>query len=91
MTSASKTTFCNYDLKILRTKVTKNLTNLHKKFCEFPSCSEFRQFYTTQPIKTRYLTCQDLLGNFDANKFSKSNQLGYCEQNQIFISFSHHY
>ena len=36
MTYASKTTFCLNNLKILRPKVTKNLTNLRKKFCEFP-------------------------------------------------------
>ena len=36
MISASKTTFSLKNLKILRPKVTKNLTNLLKKFCEFP-------------------------------------------------------
>ncbi len=35
MISASKTTFSLNNLKILRPKVTKNLTNLLKKFCEF--------------------------------------------------------
>jgi len=35
MISASKTTFSHYNLKILRPKVTKNIKNLHKKFCEF--------------------------------------------------------
>jgi len=35
MTSASKTTFSHYNLKILRPKVTKIIKNLHKKFCEF--------------------------------------------------------
>ena len=35
MTYASKTTFCLINLKILRPKVTENLMNLHKKFCEF--------------------------------------------------------
>jgi len=34
--SDSKTTFSQYNLKILRVKVTKNLTNFLKKFCEFP-------------------------------------------------------
>ncbi len=33
--SSSKTTFSHYNLKILRPKVTKYLTNLPKKFCEF--------------------------------------------------------
>ncbi len=33
MISASKPT---YNLKILRPKVTKNIKNLRKKFCEFP-------------------------------------------------------
>jgi len=36
MISASKTTFSHYSLTILRPKVTQNLTNLPKKFCEFP-------------------------------------------------------
>jgi len=36
MISASKTTFSHCNIKILRLKVTKNLTNLLKKFCEFP-------------------------------------------------------
>jgi len=36
MISASKTTFSLKNLKILRPKRTKNLTNLHKKFWESP-------------------------------------------------------
>jgi len=36
MISASKATFSHYNLKILRPQVTKNIKNLHKKFCEFP-------------------------------------------------------
>ncbi len=36
MLSASKITFSLNVLKISRPKVTKNLTNLLKKFCEFP-------------------------------------------------------
>ena len=36
MTYASKTTFCLNNLKILRPKVTKNIKNLRKKFCEYP-------------------------------------------------------
>jgi len=36
MISASKTTFRHYNLKILRPKDAKNITNLRKKFCEFP-------------------------------------------------------
>jgi len=35
MIAASKITLSHYNLKILRPKVTKNLTNLPKKFCEF--------------------------------------------------------
>ncbi len=35
MISASKTTFSHNNLKISRPKVTKNLTNLPKKFCKF--------------------------------------------------------
>jgi len=34
--SASKTTLSHYNLKILRPKVTKNIKNLYKKFCECP-------------------------------------------------------
>jgi len=36
MISASITTYSHYNLKILRPKVTKNIKNLSKKFCEFP-------------------------------------------------------
>jgi len=36
MISTSKSTFSHYNLKILKPGVTKNLTNLLKKFCEFP-------------------------------------------------------
>jgi len=36
MISASKTTFSLNNIKILRLKVKKNLTNLRKKFCESP-------------------------------------------------------
>jgi len=36
MISASKSTLGRNNLKILRPKVTKNLTNLEKKFCESP-------------------------------------------------------
>jgi len=32
---ASKTTFSHFNLKMLRPKVKKNVTNLPKKFCEF--------------------------------------------------------
>jgi len=39
MISASKTTLNLNNLKILRPKVAQNLTNLRKKFCEFPPCS----------------------------------------------------
>jgi len=34
MISASKTTYNHYYLKILRPKVTKNIKNLRRKFCE---------------------------------------------------------
>jgi len=36
MISASKTTFSHYNLQVVRLKVTKNIKNLRKKFCEFP-------------------------------------------------------
>jgi hypothetical protein len=36
MITAAKSTLSLNNLKILRPKVTKNLTNLHKKFCESP-------------------------------------------------------
>ncbi len=34
MVSASKTTFCHYNLKSLKPKVTKNLTNCPRNFSE---------------------------------------------------------
>ncbi len=45
MISASKTTFSHFNLKILRPKVTKNIMNLRKKFCEFRPCAPIK-FYT---------------------------------------------
>jgi len=36
MISASRSTLSQNDLKMLRPKVKKNLTNLPKRFCEFP-------------------------------------------------------
>ncbi len=39
--SASKTTYTHNNPKILRPKVTKNIKNLHKKFCEFPPRQAF--------------------------------------------------
>jgi len=39
MISASKTTFSHYNLKILRPKVTKNITILRKKFYESTPCN----------------------------------------------------
>jgi len=38
MISASKTTSSLNNLKILKPNVMKNLTNMLKKFCEFPTC-----------------------------------------------------
>ncbi len=34
-----KTAYCQYNLMILRHKVTKNIKNLRKKFCEFRPCN----------------------------------------------------
>ncbi len=56
MISASKTTFSHYNLKILRPEVTKNIKNLHKKFCEFRPRLQHNlllriQFMTTQKGK----------------------------------------
>ncbi len=42
MISALKTTLNQNNLKILRTKVRKNLSNLPKKFCEFPPSAQFK-------------------------------------------------
>jgi len=39
MISASKSTLSLNNLNILMPKVTKNLTNLRKKFCESPPCA----------------------------------------------------
>jgi len=46
MISASKTTFSLKNLKILRPKNTKNVTNLLKKFCEFLPCYILDCMYT---------------------------------------------
>jgi hypothetical protein len=42
MISASKSTLSRKNLKILRPKVTKNITNLSKKFCESQSKKNFK-------------------------------------------------
>jgi len=51
MISASKTTFILNDVKILRPKVMQNLTNLLKKFSEFPPCGS--------RIRTKDLTIKE--------------------------------
>ncbi len=51
MISASKTTFSHYNLKILRSKVKKNVTNFCKNFCESPP---WRRSYG---VKLTYLFC----------------------------------
>jgi len=48
MISTSKTTSSHYNLKILRPKVTKNIKNLHKKFCEFRPWYLFLRMFDTQ-------------------------------------------
>jgi len=50
--SASETTFSHYNLKILMPKVTKNITNFCKKFCEFPP-SRVRENINLAQIKLR--------------------------------------
>jgi len=62
--SASKTTFSHYNLKNLRPKVTKNLKNLRKKFCEsVPRCTELRPvlncscFFVSQQSTPISFTC----------------------------------
>jgi hypothetical protein len=51
MISASKTTFDHYNFKILRLKVTINLTNLLKKFCEFWPCLFYIKWFFLLPDK----------------------------------------
>jgi len=52
MKSASKTTFSQYNLNILRPEVTKNIKNLYKKFCEFRpiAISSFLKYNLLQKI-----------------------------------------
>ncbi len=61
MISTSKSTLCLNNLKIIRPKVTKNLTNLHKKFCESPP----RAFHTFELDKFAY--CGLYRANFHYN------------------------
>jgi len=46
MISASKSTVSLKNLKIVRPKVTKNLTNLHKKFCESPPRDKWVRYFS---------------------------------------------
>jgi len=48
MIFASKTTLSQNNFKILRHKVTKNLTNLPRKFCESPLRGQFHQHLSEQ-------------------------------------------
>jgi len=50
MISTSKITLNQNNLKILRPKVTKNLTNLCKKFCESPPTAFFSIAYNFKMI-----------------------------------------
>jgi hypothetical protein len=52
MISASKTTFIQFNLKILRPKVTQNIKNLRKKFCESAPCCAKNTF-------NGFLKCED--------------------------------
>jgi len=54
MISALKATFSLNNLKILRLRVTKNLTKLLKKFCEFRSRSQSYQSYFGVTLRLRF-------------------------------------
>jgi hypothetical protein len=62
MISASKTTFSHYNLKILRPKVTKNLTNLRKKHPELSEPTRFLSYFSNN---SELLTRTDKLGYND--------------------------
>jgi len=54
MKPASKSNLSLNNLKILSPKVTKNVTNLHKKFCESPPCS-LNNFFLVENVKSNSL------------------------------------
>ncbi len=55
MIFTSKTTKTHCNLKIWRPKVTKNIKNLHKKFCEFPPRFLFLIFPVICILRQRFL------------------------------------
>jgi len=75
MISASKTTLNHYNLKILRLEVTKNITNLHKKFCEFhpSSPSYYFSFILIFAVKLACLSHQ-AMGEFQRVSTGKNKK-----------------
>jgi len=73
MISASKSTLSLNNLKILRPKVTKNLTNLCKKFYESPPCGlDSRIIISAEMIATALnLKIVKKLENFTIGNISK--------------------
>ncbi len=60
MISATKTTFSHYNLKILKSKVTQNLTNFRKKFCEFPPWATTASSFNCANVEFLPHSSQDL-------------------------------
>ncbi len=58
MISAPKSNLSLKNIKILRPKVTKNLTNLLKKFCESPPCLFAGPDYGSFKPQALYNTCE---------------------------------
>jgi len=79
MISASKSTLSLNNLNILRPKVTKNLTNLPKKFCESPPRSLSRTRATKETININFFL-QNTSGKEDAIEIHKfdSDAAPYC-------------
>ncbi len=89
MISASRITFSHYSLKILRPKVRKNLTNLHKKFCEFPP----RSIYYTKSVFQMFLIFakQDPKSLAKTPLFNDPYEHFHCSSIIISFSTSHEY
>jgi len=67
MIFTSKATFSHYNFKILRHKVTKNLTNVLKKFCESPP----RPVNSDHPYDHKILAVVDRWSLFRGHLYSK--------------------
>ncbi len=87
MISASKSTLSVNNLKILRPKVTKNLTHLRKKFCESPPRAVARQWRERRLPRAAVLNPNCSATRIQKKNFHKPHQ-GIFLANLCKISYS---